>query len=185
MTVREALLKGYNIEMKDLSPDGNSNGIWPYKLLIELRNCVNSNENLTCELVFELNRAWNVATWLDVHFRRKYNAEMHYEVDVDFVVIHANQNSLEIVNHDIQEDSFTQANRLNIPKEINIRNETKSTDPTNTQFNVGITSFGWELTKYDNYAVLGRYIGGLEFLIENPRIEEETALLKMQSNQES
>ena len=142
MTVREALLKGYNIEMKDLSPDGNSNGIWPYKLLIELRNCVNSNENLTCELVFELNRAWNVATWLDVHFRRKYNAEMHYEVDVDFVVIHANQNSLEIVNHDIQEDSFTQANRLNIPKEINIR---KNSIHRWSQINITCDGYGKEI----------------------------------------
>jgi len=160
---REIFLKGFNIDMKCVSKNCNSEGVWPYKFLIDLQNCDNQEDSLSCDIVFELNRGWNMASFMDQFVRRDYNDQMYFEVEIQYVVVHTDKDCMTTFAQEVKADSNTHQPR------VSIRKEHPYSD--GTDFHVGMTGFGFELNKTNGHEIKSRYIEGLEFMIEDPRVE--------------
>lgn len=163
----QTILNGFKIDMKCIDSSCNSNGIWPYKLNIDISNCSEDSEdktNFDCHLIFELNRGWTPAKGGG----KAFNYKMLYEIEVDLMTIYL-ANSYNIVDDIIREQSTLHSNAIKLTRSVELQNLRNNQDVISF---TGITGISFELLKYKNYNDLGRYIGNLQFQVGNTRINE-------------
>ena len=165
----------------------NSNGMWPHKFFVSLGRCVVTNEVLACPLHVKIHRSWTPNQGGIPPFEVKpFSDKLEYAFTVSYAIVGGNEEQLHvaptksIVSHgeghdDLAMDTFA-----------TVRGRGESRDPHATS---ALTGFGFELFRPADATLaktlhLGRYIGGLRFILAdqdyNPSTGELTALASSQ-----
>lgn len=173
----DAFLRGWRIDMHcnpEQQPPGqicNSNGIWPTKLLIDIKDCQFNvgTGTLTCTLEFALNRAWTPLFGGGKSF--------NYVMDFDFYAYYGVLGSKTF--NSTQSPPLVDLADIHDPP---IRSSSTLSGVANNYAAAVLTfsGFGFDLEETDDFHETGRYLERLMFNVHNTTYNPASGTMEFQ-----
>lgn len=177
-----ALLEGMKIRSACMDGEEacNSDGLWPYRFLIELGPCSRVSGVLACPVVAEIGRAWTPNHGgLKLIEEKALSQRMSIEITVPFVVLSGTGDALSVERHVFENALGSNHAQITEAQQIPVPLAGAGRFPSAT---VGLTGLGFEFFptgRRRDLAHRGRYVGGWGLEVGADAYDPESGLLTL------
>jgi len=159
-----ALFQGFSVRSRCLDEADvcNSDGLWPYRFLIELGTCEAVEDLTVCPLNVEIGRAWTPNRGgVKVIEEKRVSERMSLDIDVHYVVLTGPADTLSS-KRALFENALPSNHRMIFAEQV-VPVPTGTSQMSDPRGAVGVSSFGFQFypTGYERDLLhRGRYVGG-------------------------
>ena len=159
-----ALFQGFSVRSRclDAADECNSDGLWPYRFLIELGTCEPVGDQTVCPLNVEIGRAWTPNRGgVKIIEEKRVSERMSLDIDVHYVVLTGPADNL-TSKRAVFENALASNHRM-IFAEQKVPVATGESGMSDPRATVGVSSFGFQFYPTGYHRDLlhrGRYVGG-------------------------
>jgi len=175
-----ALIQGFSVRSRCLDDPEvcNSNGLWPYRFLVELGTCQEVGEETICPLNVEIGRAWTPNHGgVKVIEEKRVSERMSLDIDLHYVVLTGPADTLSS-KRTLFENALASNHKMIFDEQL-IPLPAGVSEMTEPKATVGISSFGFQFYPTGHSRDLlhrGRYVGGWALRLRMDKLDAENGV---------